>query len=108
MVEAAEQPEHVEFVVRVSVVQAPQDLRLFPARIVHDLVVPEIESLKATGCPICLCTWVGLNLVWVLHHLAQLPNQGEPSNSDTLYFIVRPWNKSMEIGSQIFFQSPGF
>ena len=40
VVEASEQPEAVELVIRVGVVQAPQHLGLFQARLVHDLVVP--------------------------------------------------------------------
>ena len=30
------------------------------------------EKDISTGCPICPCTWVGLNLNWIFHHLAQL------------------------------------
>ena len=31
-------------------------------------------SRSSTGCPICSCTWVGLTLIRVFHHLAQLPS----------------------------------
>ena len=44
VVEASEQPEAVELVIRVGVVQAPQHFSLFQARLVHDFVAPEINQ----------------------------------------------------------------
>ena len=32
----------------------------------------ERNDNEHAGCPICPLTWVGLTLIWVLHHLAQL------------------------------------
>ena len=42
--------------------------RLLPIRI----CLRKSVYIVHTGCPICSCTWVGLTLIWVFHHLAKL------------------------------------
>ena len=45
--------------------------RLLPIRI----CLRKSVYIVHTGCPICSCTWVGLTLIWVFHHLAHLPSR---------------------------------